>query len=115
MQAAFDKECYLADEIYKIGYSFGDTHVNTSIKAALTNNPNVRIGLIDPVYCEKIGNKGYDILVARLINIIREFLNSELTQPVYSNDNNTGTYFSGKLIVNSIGFNDYLEVDAKIN
>ena len=115
MQAAFDKDCYLADEIYIIGYSFGDAHINTSIKAALTNNVNARIHLIDPIYSEKNGDKGYDILVDRLINIIPEFLISERTQPVYSNDNNTCTYFSGKLIVSSIGFNEYLELDAKTN
>jgi hypothetical protein len=59
---------------------------DTSIKAALTNNPNVKIHLINPVYCEKNDKRGYEILVDRLINIIPEFLNGERTQPVYSND-----------------------------
>lgn len=48
MQAAFDKDCCFADEIYVIGYSFGMEHINESIKTALRHNENVKITIVDP-------------------------------------------------------------------
>ena len=47
MQAAFDKDCLFADTIYIIGYSFGDEHINVSIKNALECNPNTQIIIVD--------------------------------------------------------------------
>lgn len=40
MQAAFDRDCCFADELIIVGYSFGDEHINGSVKTALRYNKN---------------------------------------------------------------------------
>lgn len=48
MQAAFDRDCCFADELYIIGYGLGDEHINESIKTAIRHNPNIKISIVDP-------------------------------------------------------------------
>ncbi len=50
MQASFDRDCSSADELYIIGYSFGDEHINNCIKTALQYNPSIRIFCVDPKF-----------------------------------------------------------------
>lgn len=50
MQAAFDRDCCFADNIYIIGYSFNDEHINASIKTAVQYSKNVKIIIIDPSF-----------------------------------------------------------------
>lgn len=54
MQASFDRDCLNADNIFIIGYSFGDEHINESIKMALIFNPNFKIHIIDCGFWENI-------------------------------------------------------------
>lgn len=109
MQSAFDRDCCFADEIIIIGYSFGDSHINSSIKTALSCNPLLKLHFIDPAYCEKDGKKGYDLLINRLIHVFPELLRFESTHPIYTTDKNTYTYFNNKLSVSTIGFDKYIE------
>ncbi|MCS3552334.1 MULTISPECIES: SIR2 family protein [unclassified Sphingobacterium] len=46
MASAFDIDCHTADEIIIIGYSFGDLHINDTIRQARKNNANVKITII---------------------------------------------------------------------
>lgn len=48
MLGAFDYDCCFADEIYVIGYSLGDEHINESIKTAMRHNQNLKLYFIDP-------------------------------------------------------------------
>ncbi|MFO7614273.1 MAG: SIR2 family protein, partial [Bacteroidales bacterium] len=48
MHASFDRDCIMADEIYIIGYSFGDENINQSLKSAIRYNPNVKFIIVDP-------------------------------------------------------------------
>ena len=57
MQASFDRDCLNANNIYIIGYSFGDEHINESIKMALVFNPNLKIHIIDCGFWENIYSK----------------------------------------------------------
>jgi hypothetical protein len=50
MQAAYDKDCCFADTIYIIGYSFGDEHINASIKNAIEYNTKVKFIIIEPSF-----------------------------------------------------------------
>jgi hypothetical protein len=52
MFSAFDRDCMEASKIIIVGYSFGDFHINESIKIALHNNPNIEIEIIDPNFSE---------------------------------------------------------------
>ena len=105
MQATFDRDCCIADEILIIGYSFGDSHINSSINTALINNNNLKLHIIDPAYCE---NKGYELLINRIIHIFPEILNYKRNTPKYSNNKDTCTYFDRKLTVSSMGFDEFL-------
>lgn len=46
MASAFDIDCHIADEIIIIGYSFGDLHINDTIRQARKNNLNTKITII---------------------------------------------------------------------
>jgi hypothetical protein len=54
MQSAFDRDCCLTDELYIIGYSFKDEHINQCLKTALRHNPKLKVKIIDPNF---ISNK----------------------------------------------------------
>ena len=46
MASVFDIDCHTADEIVIVGYSFGDLHINDTIRQARKNNTNVKITII---------------------------------------------------------------------
>jgi len=48
MQAAFDRDCCFADELYIIGYSFNDEHINQCLKIGLRHNRNLKVKIVDP-------------------------------------------------------------------
>ncbi|WP_161891159.1 SIR2 family protein [Pontibacter russatus] len=48
MQAAFDKDCMFADNLFIVGYSFGDAHINESIRNALKENEELQVTIVDP-------------------------------------------------------------------
>lgn len=48
--SALDRDCLEADELYVIGYSYGDEHVNDIIRNARRYNTNLRIILINPIF-----------------------------------------------------------------
>jgi len=50
MQATLDKDCLFADRIIVIGYSFGDEHINSSIRTALQYNEKLKLEIIDPSF-----------------------------------------------------------------
>lgn len=108
MHAAFDQDCLQADEVKIVGYSLGDYHINASIVNALRYNQKVQLHIIDPAYCEKTSKKNYDILIDRLIHIFPDVFDFGRTDPIYSDDRDTCTYFNGKLKVTTIGFEQFL-------
>lgn len=50
MLSAFDRDCIEADEIFIIGYSYGDEHINDIIRNARKFNPKCKITLINPSF-----------------------------------------------------------------
>lgn len=50
MKYALERDCISADEIYIIGYSFGDEHINSAIGEAVRTNPNIRLIFVDPSF-----------------------------------------------------------------
>ncbi|MES2269133.1 MAG: hypothetical protein V4520_20380 [Bacteroidota bacterium] len=59
MQAAFDRDCIFGDKLFIVGYSFGDEHINSSIRTALQENKNLKIEIIDPSFKQN----EFDIMV----------------------------------------------------
>jgi len=50
MLSAFDYDCYHADKLYIVGYSFGDEHINDIIRNARKYNDELEIILINPSF-----------------------------------------------------------------
>jgi len=50
MHASFEMDCLDGDEIYIIGYSFSDLHINAGLKSALAENQKLKIYIIDPSF-----------------------------------------------------------------
>jgi hypothetical protein len=103
-QSAFDIDCYNANKITIVGYSFNDEHINEALKITLRYNPNIIIEIIDPTF---IKNK-MDYIFA--LNIF-PFINSDNMnqQKVAENEYQ---YFDGKLKVFTLKFSDYLKKQA---
>ncbi len=59
MQCSFDRDCLNADNIFIIGYSFSDEHINESIKMALIFKKSLKIHIIDCGFLENVYSK-YD-------------------------------------------------------
>lgn len=108
MQSSFDKDCFLADEIYVIGYSFGDEHINTSIKTALKYNDKLIVHIVDLAYDESDNKKGYELLADQFIKIFIEVYDSG-SDPIKINEK-CYSYFKGKIIVNALEFKEFLKL-----
>lgn len=75
MQSAFDRDCIKSDILFIIGYSFGDEHINESIKAALQFNRALQIVIVDCGFINnKIDQKYFDI-----ISVAAPFVNPPLS------------------------------------
>jgi hypothetical protein len=48
--SVFDRDCYLAERLIIVGYSFGDEHINDIINKARSVNHNLIIEIIDPLF-----------------------------------------------------------------
>lgn len=100
MKYAFDRDCITANEIYIIGYSYGDEHINSAIGEAIRNNSDVKLIFIDPDF-QKIDTKiiistlgHYSQGVTSLPKTIRKGLEHEFN--------------SGKIKAYTMKFKDFL-------
>lgn len=105
MQTAFDTDCISADILFIIGYSFGDEHINMSIKTALIYNPKIKICIVDPTYDERDGKNGYELLKQKFINVFTQYLNNFTSKRINETCNE---YFGDKIIVYTIGMKEFL-------
>lgn len=101
MQSAFDRDCCLADEIYVVGYSFGDEHINESLKTALRHNNKLHITIVDPMFMQ---NRMDYKLATQLFpfheqNSIRP---RKVAEHLY-------TFFDGLVTVHEIGFKEFMD------
>lgn len=106
MQSTFDRDCLKTDKLFIIGYSFGDEHVNATIRTAMLYNKTLKIIIVDPAYSEVTDKKNYDKLKKLFIKHFTTWLD-------YSRDRkkikeNHDSYFGGRVEVYSIGFKDFL-------
>lgn len=79
MFSAFDRDCLETDELYIIGYSFGDKHINDVIKTAQKHNNGLKITIVDP----KIDYKPFKNLIPkrnteRIKEGFKKFLNQQV-------------------------------------
>ena len=50
MLGSFDRDCLEADEIFLIGYSYGDEHINEIVRNAKKYNADIKLTLINPYF-----------------------------------------------------------------
>lgn len=105
--SAFDKDCYTADRITTVGYSFNDEHVNEAIKIALRYNDNLKVEIIDPLFIKN--NMDYFFS----LNMF-PFIESEEMKPCKISENQY-SYFENKVKVFTMNFSDFLTHQANLN
>jgi len=101
MQASFDKDCCFADNIYIVGYSFNDEHINASIKTAIQYNKDVKITIIEPSFT-KYNN---DLDIAKRIFSCEGNMSNINPQ----HKEKIRTFFDGKFTVHEKTFKEYLK------
>lgn len=102
MQAAFDRDCLKADKLFIIGYSFGDEHINESIKIALRHNTNLKLEIVDPgFYTNNIHHRIYLTLF--------QYIENKDPKPTQLAEN-IDSYFEGQVLIYTLRFSQYLEV-----
>ena len=106
MQAAFDRDCCFASQIYVIGYSFGDEHINESLKTAMRHNNKLRITVIDPMFMQ---NRMDFQLATQLFPFIehKSMRPRTMAEHVYS-------YYGEIITVHEIGFKEFLDFDFQL-
>ncbi len=100
-QSAFDKDCYSADKITIVGYSFNDEHINESLKTALRYNNNLKVEITDPSFLENETDYNF------ALNIF-PFVKSNEMRPKKVSENKL-SYFNNKFEVFTMRFSDYLK------
>jgi hypothetical protein len=104
MQAAFDRDCILGDTLYIIGYSFGDEHINSTIRTTIGENDSIKIVIVDPSF-----TKGtFDQLVALRIFASAKDLH-QMQPKTLPHDKNIHSFFGGKIMVHTKNFLQYMQ------
>jgi len=104
MQAAFDKDCCFADQIYIIGYSLGDEHINETIKTAIRHNNNVKIIIVDPFFL--INELDFQLAIK-----LFPYRQSGSMHPQTLQEN-IHSFFDGAFILYTLGFKEFLELQT---
>ena len=102
MQASFDKDCCFANDIFIIGYSLSDEHINETIKTAIRHNPKVKITIVDPYFLKN----GLDYQLA--IKIF-PFKNDGEVQPT-SVDKDLHIFYNEVFKLHTIEFKEFLKL-----
>lgn len=101
MQSAFDKDCVFADEVYIVGYSFGDEHINGSLKTAVKHNRDLKIIIVDPFFRKNNIDEEVSIKIFSSAGISPTFPR-KLDDRVHS-------HVDGRFIAYSMSFKDFRE------
>lgn len=102
--SSFDNDCYTADKIIIVGYSFNDEHVNETIKIALRYNNILKIEIVAPSFIKN------DMDYIFSLNIF-PFIESWEMKPLKRAEN-LYSYFEDKIKVYNMGFSDFLNYQA---
>ncbi|HCE57763.1 MAG TPA: hypothetical protein DER09_08090 [Prolixibacteraceae bacterium] len=105
--SAFDKDCYTADKITIIGYSFNDEHINEALKIALRYNIDLKIEIVDPKFRENSMDR-------ILSSMFSPFIETGQMNPKTISENIV-SYFEDKIRAYNMCFSDYLVYQANKN
>jgi len=100
IHSAFDKDCCFADKVYIIGYSFGDEHINQSLKTAIRYNDNLKVIIIDPNFIEN--GMDYEFAIKMFPNRQSGNINPKKVSE------NLFSYFDGSFLIHTLTFEEFL-------
>ncbi|MEX2347807.1 MAG: SIR2 family protein [Balneolaceae bacterium] len=86
MLSAFDRDCITADNLFIVGYSFSDGHLNEIINIALEENRDLNIHVIDPI----LESKNLDDHLPS--NLKRNFYHASIAEKVFQHKMNFKDY-----------------------
>jgi len=99
MQSAFDIDCSLSNEIYVIGYSFGDEHINESLRTAIRHNSNLKMVIVDPHFMKN----DFDVVASmKLFSATNN--NFTLAKTI---EKNVHSHMDGAFLVYTMTFEDF--------
>jgi hypothetical protein len=101
MQAAFDRDCCFGDNIYIVGYSFGDEHINASIRNAIQYNEKVKIIIIDPSFTYNDFDLNVVMKIFSSAGNMDKMKATTIQKKLHS-------FYEGKFVVHERTFKDYL-------
>lgn len=108
MQAAFDKDCMFADNLFIIGYSFGDAHINESIRNALKFNEGLQVTIVDPNFIKGgMYGKLWEDLFSHTQHTPEPLCTDEQARGLY-------TCLQGRIRVHTRYFSDFLRKVAPL-
>jgi len=100
MQAAFDRDCTFADDIYILGYSLGDEHINETIKTAIRHNPTLKVTIVDPFFLKN--NLDFQMAIKLFPYKPTGYMKAT------SISNKQHIFFDGAFILHTISFKEFL-------
>ncbi len=101
MQSAFDRDCCFVDELYIIGYSFGDEHINVGLRTAFRHNQNLKMIIVDPFFMKN----DLDLAVS-----VKIFSSTDKHMVIPKKlDENVHLHFDGSSIVYTMTFKEFRE------
>lgn len=108
MQAAFDRDCMFADKLFIVGYSFGDAHINETIRNALKENEELQVTIVDPNF---IKGDMYGKLWEDLFSHT-----NHIPEPMCTDLQDKGLYtcLQGRIRVHTKFFSDFLKEVAPL-
>src|SRR5690606_2729418 len=108
MLSAFDKDCLSANNIYIIGYSFNDEHVNACLRTAIEYNKKMKIIIVDPAFTTNDFDLNVAIKIFSSVGDAHEMKAKTISPKLHS-------FFDGKFIVHEKTFKDYLTMTSQDN
>lgn len=103
MQLRFDMDCLTADEIYIIGYSLGDKHINQSIKASILYNEKVKIHIVDP---QVESGDMYNVIINDIAGDVTKYFHG--ATPIRYKNYETSVIYFDKIITHPLTMEEFL-------
>lgn len=106
MHSSFEMDCLTCDELYIIGYSFSDVHINFGVNSAIRSNKNCKIKVIDPSFKNDLSCKMND-LIKRFPSI---FDIKKIAKDVNKPNSMPKSFFQGRLEIYPLSFEEFLKI-----
>jgi hypothetical protein len=101
IQSSFNRDCCTADMIFIIGYSFGDAHINSTLRTAISENKKVKIFIVHPHITDQ---KFLLNAIKKVFSAAGEFNETKR----YTIRDKKHSFYNDKIILHEQKFEDFL-------